>query len=77
MVLREKDDADYYYNHYKNDPTQENLDLLVKYRPQDRYDEINKKISLDFIRKELKNLNFGLPKMVEKTNIKTKRVRVD
>ena len=74
MVLREKDDADYYYNQYINDPTQENLDLLAKYRPQDEYDAINKKISLDFIREELKNLNFGLPKMVEKTNIKIKKI---
>jgi len=57
MVLREKDDADYYYNHYKNDPTQENLDLLVKYRPQDHYDEINKKGSLEDIRNEKKIAN--------------------
>ena len=54
MVLREKDDADYYYNQYINDPTQENLDLLAKYRPQDKYDATNKKGSLDFIREELK-----------------------
>lgn len=54
VVLREKDDADYYYNQYQEEPTQENLDLLVKYRPQDEYDTINKKISLDFIREELK-----------------------
>ena len=54
MVLRAKDDADYHYNQYKNDPSLENLDLLVKYRPQDRYDAINKKVSLEFIRNELK-----------------------
>jgi len=54
MVLREKDDADYYYNHYKNDPTQENLDQLIKYRPQDKYDAINKKGSLEDIRSEKK-----------------------
>jgi len=54
-VLREKDDANYYYNQYHANPTKENLDLLIKYRPQDKYDEINKKGSLDFIREELKN----------------------
>lgn len=54
MVLREKDDANYYYNQYESEPTQENLNLLVKYRPQDRYDAINKKVSLDFIREELR-----------------------
>jgi hypothetical protein len=54
MVLREKDDADYYYNQYESDPTQENLNLLAKYKPQDKYDAINKKVSLDFIREELK-----------------------
>jgi hypothetical protein len=54
MVLREKDDVNYYYNQYKDAPTQKNLDLLVKYRPQDKYDAINKKISLGFIREELK-----------------------
>ncbi len=54
MVLRAKDDADHHYNQYKNDPSSENLDLLIKYRPQDRYDAINKKISLNFIREELK-----------------------
>lgn len=74
MVLREKDDADYHYNQYINDPTQENLDQLIKYRLQDEYDAINKKISLDFIKEELKNLNFGFPKMVEKTDIKIKKI---
>ena len=54
MVLREKDDADYYYNQYINDPTQENLDLLVKYRPQDEYDATNKKVSLEAIKKEVR-----------------------
>lgn len=57
MVLREKDDANYYYNQYQSDPTQENLDLLVKYRPQDEYDEINKKGSLEDIRNEKKKAN--------------------
>lgn len=62
MVLREKDDANYYYNQYQNDPTQENLDLLIKYRPQDKYDEINKKGSLEAIRKEQKK---GVKKLNE------------
>ena len=59
MVLRAKDDADYYYNQYESDPTQENLNQLIKYRPQDHYDAINKKISLDFIREELKKRGKG------------------
>lgn len=54
MVLREKDDANYYANQYETDPTQENLNLLIKYQPQDHYDAINKKISLNFIREELR-----------------------
>ena len=54
MVLREKADADYYYNQYETDPTQENLNLLIKYQPQDHYDAINKKVSLDFIKEELR-----------------------
>ena len=33
MVFREKDDADYYYNVYRENPTKENLDQLIKYRP--------------------------------------------
>ncbi|MFW9970144.1 MAG: MT-A70 family methyltransferase [Candidatus Odinarchaeota archaeon] len=54
MVLREKDDADYYYTVYKENPTQENLDQLIKYRPQDHYDEINKRVILESIREENK-----------------------
>lgn len=80
MVLREKDDADYYYNTYRENPTQENLDQLIKYRPQDNYDQINKRVALESIREEIKSNNnkegkeltekdFGFPKMVEKTNI--------
>ena len=53
MVLREKDDASYYYKVYKENPTQENLDQLIKYRPQDEYDEISKKVALD----EISNVN--------------------
>ncbi|MFW9973015.1 MAG: MT-A70 family methyltransferase [Candidatus Odinarchaeota archaeon] len=54
MVLHEKDDVDYYYNVYRENPTQENLDQLIKYRPQDKNDAINKKGILDLIRKEKK-----------------------
>ena len=54
MVLREKDDANYYANQYESDPTQENLDLLIKYRPQDHYDTINKNVCLNIIRENLK-----------------------
>lgn len=57
MVLREKDDATYYYTVYRENPTQENLDQLIKYRPQDRYDEISRKIALDEIREESKLKN--------------------
>jgi len=54
VVLRGKDDANYYYNQYQAEPTQENLDLLIKYRPQDKTDEINKKGALGDIRSEKK-----------------------
>lgn len=71
MVLREKDDANYYYNQYETDPTQENLDLLIKYKPQDHYDEINKKGALESIRNDKKKakketqtvFNLGIPLM--------------
>ena len=61
-MLRNKDDAKFYYNQYQAEPTQENLDLLIKYRPQDKYDEINKKGSLEAIRKEQKK---GVKKLNE------------
>ena len=54
MVLREKDDANYYANQYESEPTQENLDQLIKYRPQDHNDTISKKVILDIIRSEKK-----------------------
>ena len=54
MVLREKDDANYYANQYESEPTQKNLDQLIKYRPQDHNDAINKKAILDIIRSEKK-----------------------
>jgi len=54
MVLREKDDANYYANRYESEPTQENLDQLIKYRPQDHNDSINKNVCLNIIRENLK-----------------------
>ena len=66
-MLREKDDANYYYNQYQADPTPENLDLLIKYRPQDNYDEINKKGALEVIRKEQKK---GVKRLNENKQMK-------
>lgn len=54
MVLREKDDAEYFYNVYKDNPTQENLDQLIKYRPQDHNDQLYKDGVLAEIREEKK-----------------------
>jgi len=48
-MLRECDDVSYFYNVYVENPTEENLRNIIRYRPQDRYDEINKKVILDII----------------------------
>ena len=55
-MLRERDDIDYFYNVYKDDPSEENLRNIVRYRPQDRYDAIAKKVIMRELREKVKEV---------------------
>ena len=48
-MLREDDDIGYFYNVYTDDPTEKNLQTIIRYRPQDKYDAIHKKVVLNII----------------------------